>query len=226
MQLGSRLPVFFQLSDYANNKFVRAWLRDYNGDAIAGSPVNLSLQASRGYYGNSTLVMPNTPWVDVEYAVYDDSGYTTLSASTGDGTALFELSAVPQVQRVVGFVQCCDEGGDANTPNAFSIFLGNAKTMFLKTLQGSNFDPLDLTNCTEIDVRLPNADGTFTHFLLSLGDVAITDPSVLGKFSVPIDEDTSALLNVGQFQSFDVTFTISSEKFTVAYNRGISVYEV
>lgn len=106
MQIGNRLPVFFQLFNYVNDKFVRAWLRDYNGNELAGSPVNLTLQDSSGYYGNTSLVMPNTPWVDVKIAVYDDAGYTMLSTSQGGGQDRFELSSAPPVQSVVGIVQC------------------------------------------------------------------------------------------------------------------------
>ena len=82
--------------------------------------------------------------------------------------------------------------------------------------------PLDLTNCTEIDIALPNADGTFTHLV---NGVNITSPSVLGLFSVLIDEETSALLNVGVNQTFNVTFTINEEVFTVPYTGALSVYQ-
>lgn len=109
----------------------------------------------------------------------------------------------------------------------FSISLGNIKTMYLKAiLDNCNGDPLDLTSCTEIDVVLPNADGTLAHFLLSLSEVVVTAPAVIGKFSVPIGSVKSALLNLGEFQDFDVTFTIAGVKFTVRYTRALSVFEI
>lgn len=109
----------------------------------------------------------------------------------------------------------------------FTIFLGNAKTMYLKAVNsGCNGDPLDLTSCTEIDIALPYADGTIKHLLLSDDEVEITTPPVLGKFSAPIADDVSALLLVGELQSFDVTFTILGETFTVRYPQALSVFNL
>jgi len=109
----------------------------------------------------------------------------------------------------------------------FTIFLGDAKTMFLKGIDSNCFgsDPLDLTNCTEIDVALPNADGTTKHLLLSLGQVNIDGALNLGNFSVPISSAVSALLNVGQFQDFTVTFTILGEIVSTRFTGGISVFQ-
>ncbi len=99
--------------------------------------------------------------------------------------------------------------------------------MYLKVLNDSccGGGPLDLTGCTEIDVALPNADGTFTHYLLSEGQIALTLPENLGKFSVPIPADNSALLNVGEYQSFTATFTIASEIFSVRFFEALSVFQ-
>lgn len=110
--------------------------------------------------------------------------------------------------------------------NVFSIFTGNAKTMFLKAVNtGCNSDPLDLTSCTEIDIALPNQDGTQTHLKLSDSEVLIATPAVLGKFSASVGADVSAALAIGEFQTFDVTFTIGSEIFTVPYVNALSVFE-
>lgn len=112
-------------------------------------------------------------------------------------------------------------------PSTFSIFLGDSKTMYMKALNYDCFggDPLDLTNCSEIDVALPKADGTFSHRLLSTGQVVITQPPVLGNFSAIIPSVVSALLNVGQYQDFTVTFTILAEVFSVRFSQGLSVFE-
>jgi hypothetical protein len=110
----------------------------------------------------------------------------------------------------------------------FSIFLGDSKTMYFKALNAAccGFSPLDLTNCTEINIALPNQDGTFTNLLLSLSQVVISTPPVLGAFYALIGSMASALLNVGEFQNVPVTFTISGEVFTVLFQRALSVYEV
>lgn len=108
----------------------------------------------------------------------------------------------------------------------FMIFTGDDKTMFLRALNaGCNSDPLDLTSCTEIDIALPNSDGTFSHRKLSLSQVVITSPAILGKFSAAIPGSVSAVLNIGEFQNVDVTFTIASNVFTVRFYQALSVFE-
>lgn len=100
--------------------------------------------------------------------------------------------------------------------------------MNLKAVAGSCGvgDPLDLTSATEISVALPLFDGSFSLRLLSLNQVTITSPALLGKFSVPIPTMISSQLLVGEFQSFDVTFTIASQVFTVRFEKALSVFEI
>ncbi len=119
--------------------------------------------------------------------------------------------------------QCCPSP-------AFSIYTGDAKTMQLKAIYSVTEDPVDLTNCTQIVIKLPNADGTFLELELDNDDpelevVEITSPPVLGKFTAPITAAQSALLNPGELQNFFVTFTIASEVFTVNYAQSLSVFE-
>lgn len=116
-----------------------------------------------------------------------------------------------------------------NQNPTFSIFQGDTKTMYLKAIQAACQgvgDPLDLTSCTEIVVNLPNADGTITQQKLSLAQVTISSPATLGKFNLVISGEISAILNVGEFQNVDVTFTIGGQVFTVAFLQALSVYQV
>lgn len=110
----------------------------------------------------------------------------------------------------------------------FTIFLGDKKTIFLKLVQDEccGGGPVDLTHCTALDLALPKQDGTLLHLLLSDEEVVITSPAVLGKFSAPISEEDSALLNVGEYQNVLATFTIAGEVSTVRFDRALSVFEV
>lgn len=157
-------------------------------------------------------------------AVYTDGTFTTVDGAfpAQSAGANAQYISVP-LQSMVGRVE---NTGAPLIP--FSIFLGDKKTMALKVVNDTCCDdgPLDLTSCTEIDVALQNQDGTIAHRLLTTGQVAITSPAVLGKFTVPISAVVSALLNVGQFQNFDVTFTIAGEISTVRFSKGLSVFEV
>jgi hypothetical protein len=86
--------------------------------------------------------------------------------------------------------------------------------------------PLDLTNCTEIVVNLPNADGSFSQLKLSLAQVAITSPAVLGSFTAGLNATNYPSPNIGEFQNIDVTFTISGAPITVRFQGALSVFQV
>lgn len=109
--------------------------------------------------------------------------------------------------------------------NIFSIFKGDDKTMTLKAVYSDTLDPLDLTSCTEIDILLPLANGAYAHRLLSLGQVVIATPTVIGKFSCPIPSTISSTMNVGELQNLDVSFTISGKIITIRYDQSLSVLE-
>jgi hypothetical protein len=111
-------------------------------------------------------------------------------------------------------------------PKPFSIFLGDAKTMPMKLVYQQNGNPFDLTDCTEIVVNIQNTDGSYTQLKLSLTEVAITSPPTNGRLTDTITSEESALLNVGENQNVDVTFTISSNPMTVRFWNALSVFEV
>jgi hypothetical protein len=97
--------------------------------------------------------------------------------------------------------------------------------MSMRTAYQQSGLPLDLTSCSEINVALPNADGTTTNLLLSDSQVVITSPAVAGQFAVPITHEVSSLLNVGDFQNVDVAFTISGLITVVRFWQALTVLE-
>lgn len=122
--------------------------------------------------------------------------------------------------------------------NVFSIFLGDAKTLVVKATQPHcacdqvtngvpNYDPIDLTDVTNIAISLPNADGSYTVLTLADSQVSVVGSPLLGTFQAPISSAASALLMTGLFQSIDVTFTFSgSNIFTVNFPQVLSVMEM
>lgn len=107
----------------------------------------------------------------------------------------------------------------------FSIFTGDQKVMSLAAVYTNFGGPLDLTTCTEIVIALPNADGTYVLLTLTGTDITIATPTVLGRFSATIQSAVSLLLNIGELQTFNVTFTINGVVFTVPYIASLSVFE-
>lgn len=113
------------------------------------------------------------------------------------------------------------------SPNVFTIYLGNEKSLNLKGLYPRTFNALDLTAATEIDIALPKQDGTFKHYLLSLSEVIVDSPADAGNFHCVILSADSLLLNQGEFQSFNVNFTFPTEpkKITIQYVKALSVFQ-
>ena len=108
----------------------------------------------------------------------------------------------------------------------FVYYVGDTTTMNLKVLFQNTLTPLDLTSCTEIVINLPNADGSQTQLKLSLSQVTITSPSVLGQFSTVLNATLYPSPNVGELQDIFVTFTISGAPQTVLYPQALSVFEI
>lgn len=158
-------------------------------------------------------------------AVYETGAFEDLDTDFTPVTVdLIAEYLTPPVQNVVGIVGCND--GEFEPPCPFSIFLGDTKTMYLRAVNVMlGLLPLDLSDCSEIEVRLPLADGTTEVRKLSDSEVVIASPPVLGQFSCPIPDDVSDLLNVGELQTFPVTFTIGESVFTVSFERALSVFQ-
>ena len=112
--------------------------------------------------------------------------------------------------------QCCP-------PNVFNISTGDDGTMNLRAAYAQTLAPLDLTSCSAIDVLLPKADGTFLDLSIGSGAVGITSPAVLGAFTASISAAQSALLMVGELQSFAVVFTIASKKQTIWFLNCLTI---
>lgn len=110
---------------------------------------------------------------------------------------------------------------------SFPIFQGDIATVELKVAPSLIVnDPMDITDATEIVVNLLKSDGTILQLKLSTGGVVAIVEGILGKFSVLISVINSALLNVGEFQTFDVTFTIDSVVTTIPFIGALSVFQV
>jgi hypothetical protein len=91
LKLGQRIPIAMQLFDSATNKYVRATISKADGSALSGSPFNVPHEAN-GLYKLNTQDMPNTPFITVQYKVFDDAGFTTPSADHADGLDVFSLA--------------------------------------------------------------------------------------------------------------------------------------
>lgn len=163
MNVGDSLPIFVQMNDYSTGRFVRAFVRNASGNPIVGSPVNLSAIDSSGGYGDSSLVMPNTPWVYAIYLVYTDGTYTVLSSVEGGSSETFFLSAnvvtpnFPPTSNIIGVV---DSESCNPLPIQDTITQGSDRTLTVRLVESLSGNPFDLTGATLIEFRFRRTDGT------------------------------------------------------------------
>lgn len=94
--------------------------------------------------------------------------------------------------------------------SSLNIIRGSDKTFtILVTISGGCNDgsPFDLTGATEIIALFENADTTILEKTMTGGAITILSAPT-GKISVTIADAETALLNVGQSQSFELEIHI------------------
>jgi len=79
LKKGQTIPLAFQLHDGDTSKYVRAVVRDSTDTPISGSPFSLPHE-SAGLYTSNMGVMPDSPFITVQYQAFNDAGFTTPSA--------------------------------------------------------------------------------------------------------------------------------------------------
>lgn len=209
--LAQPIPCYSQLFDYADDKFVRAVVRDGAGDELSGSPVDLELVAN-GLYRNVDLVMPQTAQVSVQYFVYSDAGYTVLDESYAGEIDIFTLQeggnsagSAYATSNIVGIVdggQGCKQTGVQDT-----LVKGSQRAITLRLVQEApNGEPYDLTGYTEIEARFLNEDRTTLTLSTQDGSVVVVSNTV-GKLALVITAVQSALLMPGTPMPFTIVVT-------------------
>jgi hypothetical protein len=171
MQVGDKLPLYTQVADYNNATFCKAFVSDVTGAPLPGSPVILTAVDSSGFYGNTTLTMPNSPWVKVCYKFYQDGTYTSLSNSEGgtDETIyLITVGGFPVSVNIVGVIDGPTEGccPAPSFPVQDTITQNSDRTLTVRLINPDG-SPFDLTGSTNVEFRFRNADSTI--LVLSLG---------------------------------------------------------
>lgn len=126
LKVGDVIPLSLQLDDGTTDKFVRAVVRDASGSPITGSPFSCAHVAG-GQYESLTALMPNTAFVTVQFKVYTDSGFTTLSTSNGDAQDIFELNddRVRGEDELIGTVE--DESPLVGVVDTISPLIGSVE---------------------------------------------------------------------------------------------------
>lgn len=92
LDFGDTLPLSFQIGDYNASKYVQVVIRDQYNNVLG--IYQLAATGSLGLYLNDSVTMTNTAFATADYTVYDDSGYSMVSASEGGGSDIFILNSL------------------------------------------------------------------------------------------------------------------------------------
>jgi hypothetical protein len=96
-------------------------------------------------------------------------------------------------------------------PEVFEIFYGDAKVFPFKAVYQGTFQPLDLSNCVNIELMLPlSSGGGYTQLMLNAGQVSIVGNPILGQGAAPISSVVSPTLQTGTLQDVFAIYTIAS----------------
>lgn len=94
-KLNEPIPLSFQFHDGSSTKYVRAVVKNDAQSAISGSPFALTHVSGGKYVNDTGALMPSTTYVTADYAVYDDSGFTTVSTDYDGASETFEFLDSP-----------------------------------------------------------------------------------------------------------------------------------
>jgi len=108
VKIGENIPCFLQLFDGNVGKFVRATIRRPD-NTVVGSPVTLSHVGS-GLYHNQAVAMPSVDFVTVQFAVFDDAGFTVPSTTYAMAEEVVERDLCLEA---VEAIDCSGSGGSS-----------------------------------------------------------------------------------------------------------------
>lgn len=194
LEIGDALPLFCQLATYDPDKFPQAVVLDATGTPIDDSPFDLVADDATGGYRNVAGIMTASPWLEVQYLVYDDSDHTELSDTDGgDSEAFFLTSApirqFPPTSNIVAFVKPdnCSEG-----PIEDTIVQGSKRILLIRLADDVGGSPFDLTDATAIVFRIRKTDGSILS--VSLSDSIEVVNAGGGQIAVTLSAAQTALL--------------------------------
>jgi len=102
-KVGDTVALVHQLHDRDETKFVRAFVEDSDGVAIAGSPFTLT-HDTLGKYRNNSLAMLDIAFISATYVVYNDALFDEISDDHTTHIDGFELVVLDQE-----LVDCIEE---------------------------------------------------------------------------------------------------------------------
>ena len=214
MNVGDPIPLYFQLFDYNNYKFVQAFVRNSTGSQIAGSPLLLTL-VGNGLYGGTLPFPTESTFVTAQYIVYDNSELTSPSTSEGGGLEKFFVTQqlpstinLPPYVPMIGYLESTLPQCPLSNGIEDILVINSDRVLTIRIVQDPNGLPFDLTGFTNIQVKLLNADSsilTISYTDLST-PIVVANPAA-GLFTCVVSAAQSALLMPQNPAPFSVAIT-------------------
>lgn len=122
VKAGNPINLNLQIDDGSTDKYVRAYLKDSNGDDLPESPVDLQ-HVGNGLYSDDSVTMPGYDEVTATYKVFSDSGYTTLDTEYTHGFDVFQkhIAGFENEQQIVtGEISSDEIFGEVSSDDSLS----------------------------------------------------------------------------------------------------------
>jgi len=146
VKAGETIPISLQLFDNDATKFVRATSEDESGTPLVGSPFSLPHDVN-GLYKISSVLMPDTGAVVVQYEVFNEASFLNISAVHSSALDLFTILKIDpeDIAEAVWDVTLADHLDPGSTGEA----LNNIGSSVSVSLSGSEIVGILLDN-TEV----------------------------------------------------------------------------
>lgn len=217
MKIGNKIPLMLQLFNNESAKFVRAFVRNDANVAISGSPFTLT-HLSLGLYSNLSALFPATTFVTVQYVIYDDAGFTTLSEGYEITQETFTIDPDVNSDRSLNAIEGNLDSGElggfmencCNSGNSFQdkVVKGSDRTITVRIVMATTKELFDLSTTSDIEARFLNEDDSILSVKMSdSGTPIIIVSAEGGRITVALTADQTADLMANDPAPFSIVLT-------------------
>ena len=106
-----------------------------------------------------------------------------------------------------------------------SIIRKSDRSFVIRLINHENMEPFDISGASQVKAYFPKEEGgAVEKNMTPSGAIQILNPAI-GKIEITLDENDTALLNVGEAQSFEVEIQIGSITTVVQFVELLDVLD-
>jgi len=155
--VGAKIPLAVQLFDGDEGKFVKATMRDDTDAEITGSPKTLT-HVGEGLYTNNTVDMPNVPYVNAIYEIFNNVGLSVESEEHSDAKSQYTTADIESTV-TIGINQVLGRGeviAEVQQDQVLDVTIEQDQVLDAQLVDNDNLDIEQ--ESSELDVKLEEGD--------------------------------------------------------------------